>query len=130
MHPRHRRCQRTVGSNANLFTPWVSYAAIGSGSTAPAVTDTILNAQVGARSNSNGGFGNSRNAGLDAVNNVPWAETTTTRVFAITSNVNATEWGLAPAATGGLSVRELFRADPLDNGSSPITLTLESGDQL
>lgn len=44
--------------------------------------------------------------------------------------MNATEWGLAAASTGNLSVRELFRADPNDNGSSPITLTLEGGDEL
>jgi len=112
------------------FCSFVQYAAFGTGSAAPSATDTALGGQVGARSNSRGGFSNSIGSGADDDADTIWYEATFTRVFAISGNVNATEWGLAPAATGNLSVRELFRADPLDNGSSPIALTLESGDEL
>lgn len=112
------------------FGKFIAHAAFGTGSAAPAAGDTSLGSQVGSRTNDNGGFVDSEDAGLDAGTNTIWYEGTFTRVFAIGSNVNATEWGLAPQATGNLSVRELFRADPNDNNSSPITLTLESGDQL
>src|SRR5690606_25542446 len=69
-------------------------------------------------------------AGKDDDTDVIWYEITRTRVFSIDSNVNAAEWGTSAASTGNLSVRELFREDPQDNESDPITLTLESGDQL
>lgn len=123
--------ERAMGSSgATFFVRPFAYAAFGTGSTAPAATDTALDAQVGARSNSNGGFGDTQDGGFDAGANIVWAESTITRVFSIGSNVNATEWGLAQGAGTNLSVRELFRADPNDNSSSPIVLTLESGDEL
>lgn len=113
-----------------IMCRWVQYAAFGTGSAAPDPTDTVLGAQVGSRSNNRGGFANALSTGLDDTNDIIWCEATFTRVFSIASNVNATEWGLSAASTGNLSVRELFRADPLDNGSTPITLTLEGGDEL
>lgn len=112
------------------FCRFITYAAFGTGSTAPDPTDTTLDAQEGARTQDRGGFSNTVTAGLDSDTNTIWYESTFTRVFNIGSNANATEWGLSPASTGNLSVRELFRADPLDPNSSPITLTLEDGDQL
>lgn len=112
------------------FCSFIQYAAFGTGSSAPSATDTTLGSQSGSRSNSRGGFSNAIDAGADDSVDILWFEATFTRVFAISGNVNATEWGLAPAATGNLSVRELFRTDPNDNSSSPITLTLESGDEL
>lgn len=112
------------------FCSFIQYAAFGTSSSAPAATDTSLGSQVGSRSINRGGFSNSVSVGADDTNDVIYYEATFTRVFSIGSNVNATEWGLAPATTGNLSVRELFRADPNDNGSSPITLTLENGDEL
>lgn len=112
------------------FCRFIQYAAFGTGSAAPDPSDVTLNAQVGTRSNSRGGFSNIENGGRDAGGNTIWYEVTFTRVFSIAGNVNATEWGLAPNASGDLSVRELFRSDPNDNGSSPIPLTLETGDEL
>lgn len=112
------------------FCAFITYAAYGTGSAAPDPSDTALNAQVGSRSNNRGGFNNVVASGQDSVNNIMWREQTFTRVFAISANVNATEWGLAAASSGPLSVRDLFRADPNDPLSSPITLTLEDGDQL
>lgn len=123
----------TVGIGVNQtprFCAFVEYAAFGTGSTAPDPADTALDAQVGSRTNANGGFVASTDSGIDPNTDTVWAESTFTRVFSIGSNVNAAEWGLSPAAAGNLSVRELFRADPNDNQSSPVTLTLETGDQL
>lgn len=113
-----------------FYGKFINFACFGTGSTAPDASDTSLDAQVGARSQSNGGFTHSDSSGRDAGTNITWYETTFTRVFSIGSNVNATEWGLAAGPTGNLSVRDLFRADPNDPGSSPITLTLETGDEL
>lgn len=117
----------TAPSPTSQFITWAAY---GTGSAAPSATDTTLVAQVGSRTSNAGGFSDSDNAAMDAPNNVIWWERTFTRVFTIENNVNATEWGLAPGSTGDLSVRELFRTDPLDNNSDPITLVLESGDEL
>lgn len=121
---------QSQGGSLPAFARFVRYAAFGTGSTTPAVTDTTLDAQVGDRTDSQGGFSDVTNGGTDAGTGTIWYESTFTRVFNITSNVNATEWGLAPATVGSLSVRDLFRADPNDPMSSPITLTLEDGDQL
>lgn len=111
------------------FGQWIEWAAFGTGSTAPAPTDTALASEVD-RSNNYGGFNNVTTGGLDASNNLIWAEVTFTRVFTVSGNVNATEWGLAYTSSSALSVRDLFRADPLNPASSPITLTLEDGDEL
>lgn len=112
------------------FSAFIMYAAFGTGSTAPSVTDTSLGAQVGSRSNNDGGFNYSETSGLDSTNDLIWYEGTFTRAFTIDSPVNATEWGLSAASTGNLSVRELFRTDPNDNSSLAVTLTLDSGDEL
>lgn len=113
-----------------FFSQFVTYAAFGTGSSEPDATDTSLDAQVGARTQARGGFNNTQSAGVDQDNLTIWTEQTFTRVFNITENVNAAEWGLAAGATGNLSARDLFRADPLDPNSTPIPLTLEEGDQL
>lgn len=129
-------CQTTAGdsfssaSSAPRFAEWLQYAAFGTGSTEPSASDVTLDAQVGTRTNNRGGFDNLENGGLNAEENLMWYEVTFTRVFSISANVNAAEWGLGPAATGDLSVRDLFRADPNDPQSAPIVLTLEDGDQL
>lgn len=112
------------------FCQFIQYAAFGTGSTEPSPEQTTLDAQVGSRSNSRGGFSNSTNAGLDAENNLIWYEATFTRVFNITSAVNATEWGLSAGSTSNLSVRDLFREDPNDPDSDAVTISLDEGDQL
>lgn len=119
-----------TGAPYPYFCQFINYACFGTGSATPAASDTSLGSQAGSRTTSNGGFASSTSQGVDDTEDVVWYESTYTRVFSIGGNVNATEWGLAYASTGNLSVRELFRADPLDNSSSPVTLTLESGDEL
>lgn len=109
---------------------FIQYAAFGTGTTAPSASQTSLDAQVGSRSADRGGFANSEDAGLDAGNNKIWYEATFTRVFNITSAVNATEWGLSAQSTGNLSVRDLFREDPNDPDSDPVAISLDDGDQL
>lgn len=125
---------RGSGSSPNeaypYFCQFIRYAAFGTGSSEPSPEQTTLDAQVGSRTQDRGGFSNSENAGLDAENNLIWYESTFTRVFDITSAVNATEWGLSQAATGNLSVRDLFREDPNDPESDPVSISLDEGDQL
>lgn len=127
-------CTSGAGSGTNnafpYFCAFIQYAAFGTGSTEPSPEQTTLDAQVGSRSNNRGGFDNSENAGLDAENNLIWYEATFTRVFNITSAVNATEWGLSAQTTGNLSVRDLFREDPNDPDSDPVAISLDDGDQL
>lgn len=113
-----------------FFCQFIQYAAFGTGSTEPSPEQTTLDAQVGSRSNSRGGFSNSENAGFDAENNLIWYEATFTRVFNITSAVNAAEWGLSAQSTGNLSVRDLFREDPNDPNSGPVAISLDTGDEL
>lgn len=113
-----------------FFCEFIRYACFGTGSTAPSASDTSLVAQVGSRSIDRGGFNNTEDAGLDNTENVMWYEATFTRVFEISGNVNAAEWGASLDPTGNLSVRDLFRADPTNPESAPVTLTLETGDQL
>lgn len=112
------------------FCRFIRYAAFGTGSTEPSAEQTTLDAQVGSRTLDRGGFSNSANAGLDAENNLIWYESTFTRVFNITSAVNAAEWGLSAESTGNLSVRDLFREDPNDPDSDAVTISLDEGDQL
>lgn len=118
------------GASEPAMCRFITYACFGTSSVVPDVTDTALGAQVGSRSNSRGGFSDSQDGGLDPNTNTIWYEGTFVRPFNVTGNVNATEWGLAATPSGDLSVRDLFRADPNDPMSSPITLTLEDGDQL
>lgn len=94
-----------------------NYGAVGTGSTAPAMTDTALVAEV-ARSNSNGGIGDSLAQTANGV-----YQKTVTREFteAQVGGQNLTEWGFSPIATspGNLAVRELFR----DGSNNPITIS-------
>lgn len=117
----------TVPAHAtNGFVPWVTWAAIGDGTAAPDPTDILLENQIGNRSNNNGGFDDLNDAATDAINNLIFVEHEFTRVFNITSNVTVREWGLAPANTGNLTARDLFR----DLSNNPTAIPLEDGDQL
>jgi len=106
-----------------------SYAAVGTGSTPPASTQTALVSEVArTRRDENGGTTGTRNvvyAGTPGVYDVQ-----VTREF-IESEVggrNLTEWGFSPISTPGgtLMARELFR----DGTGSPVVLTLDSDQRL
>lgn len=103
-----------------------AYIAVGTGSTAPATTDTILATEFTpqTRTNSNGGF--SATLGWGAGN--AYYSRKIVRLFTETQvNGNLTEFGLFSASTAGtMFARQLFK----DSGGTPITVTKTSTDQL
>ena len=122
----------TAGLNAFLGTSGAStldtlltFMAVGTNNTAPAIGDSALGAQVGTRSNFNGG-----------VSDVQFTETASpeyvmqqrTREFDTTNaNGNLTEVGFFSAASGGVMwCRALFK----DSGGTPITVVKTATDTL
>lgn len=102
-------------------TMWdiMNYCAVGTGSAAPAVTQTALTAEI-ARS------GNVVDSGAawpaDGV-----LELFTSKQFDFSqANGNLTEWGMSAASAGTLHVRELFR----DGGGNPTVVTKTSASRL
>src|SRR5690606_82446 len=104
----------------------INYLAVGTGSSEPSYTDTALNAEV-ARTNSNGGFGDS-NAMVGSGDLVEYWRRIRTRVFTeAQANANLAELGFFSSSSGGvLWNRQLFR-DELGN---PTTITKTNEDQL
>ena len=102
---------------------WRYHARFGTGSTAPAFTDTTLGNQVLA-SNTSGAFTGFQLAG-SGTENVTWTcEYMRRKLATATSAVNLTEFGLSfSEADADLAVRELFR----DEFGDPITLSLPAG---
>lgn len=112
------------------FSRWSQYTAIGTGTTLPAQTDTALANEI-ARTNSNGGFGQTEQYVRDSTNNKLRAVTTEYRVFNFTSSYNLTEFGHFTQSTGANCVfRDLFRQDPNNPNSTPVVISVQSGDQL
>lgn len=104
----------------------INYLAVGTGSSEPSYTDTALNAEV-ARTNSNGGFGDS-DAMVGSGDLVEYWRRRRTRVFTeAQANANLAELGFFSSSSGGtLWNRQLFR-DELGN---PTTITKTNEDQL
>jgi len=104
----------------------INYLAVGTGSSEPSYTDTTLNAEV-ARTNSNGGFGDS-DAMVGSGDLVQYWRRRLTRVFTeAQANANLAELGFFSSSSGGtLWNRQLFR-DELGN---PTTITKTNEDQL
>jgi hypothetical protein len=102
-----------------------SWMAVGTGTTAPAVTDTTLVAQV-TRTNSRGTPEISPTAGSADDFDYWWSRTT--KVFAPgVATGNLTEVGLFETSVGGtLFARQLFR----DNMGTPITIVKTADDEL
>lgn len=118
------------GSGGNIYGTygqWRQYFCVGTGSTAPAVGQSALVNQAVIQASS-GGFSaeNSETYSYDAVNGVYKAVLTLVRVIDFSASYNLTEWGLAKAATGSISIRELFRDS--EGGATSIAVT--SGKQL
>ena len=105
------------------FTGLAKYAAVGTGSTAPSAGDTGLGAEVARTNNIPSG-----EPDQTAHPSTGHYEFTRTREFteAEVGGQNLTEWGWAPAATGQLLTRELFR----DGNGTPVTLTLAADQRL
>ena len=103
------------GADYWLYLDWQKYAAVGTGSTAPDVTDTGLVAEVARSDTTPDGSISSPTAGQQ--------NTVVTKEFDFAvANGNLTEWGFAPTSTGNLAVRELFR----DEFGDPVTITKTS----
>lgn len=102
---------------------WRSYSQIGTGSTAPAFTDTNLVTKVQS-TNSNGGFGESW---IDVIGTTIKREYTVNHLHTMTADRNLTEYGYSPDdAAGSTVIRELFR----DQANNPVALTVLNGKKL
>src|SRR5690606_18625283 len=102
---------------------WRAYGHIGTGSTAPANSDTVLDAEV-MTSNSNGGFSDSDSYNSPSGGFIT-ADFQITRVFTLASSQTLAEYGFSNDE-GSLHIRELFR-DEFDN---PITISIAAGKKL
>ena len=104
----------------------INFLAVGTGSTPPATTNVSLEAQLGGRTSSNGGYADSYGTNSSAA--PPYQYCRRTRVFVeAEANGNLTELGFFSAATGGTMFnRQLFR----DAGGVPTTITKTNTDQL
>ncbi len=105
---------------------WRRRMAVGTGSTAPDVSDTTLDNEV-QRDASAGTFNNgSTSYELDATANVWTATSVVRRVVTMTADRNLTEFGFAQNTTADIIIRELLR----DGGGTPITVSLLTGKTL
>ena len=124
-----------AGSWANGYGVWLAnttstvaenirrYARFGTGSSAPSVTDSTLDAQVLA-SNSSGSFAAFDLEGEGVENDWWHARYMYRRLAQAASSVNLTEFGLSYSESDSdLAIRELFR----DEFGDPITLTIPEG---
>jgi len=102
---------------------WRRRLAVGTGSTAPDVTDTTLNAEVQRDATSGTFSAGSAVAELDTGDNVWRATVLVTRLVTMTADRNLTEWGFAQNTSGDIVIRELFRDDVGD----PVTISLLDG---
>lgn len=109
---------------------WLAYAAISEDSAAPSASDANIGTEK-MRTNATGGFDRTATAIRDPSTNRLGLSVERAYVFAITSSMNITKYGYVPVSSGGnFSWIDLVRSDPNDPLSSPITLTLQNGDQL
>lgn len=112
------------------FETWIRFTAIGTGTTAPAQTDTALAAET-ARTESRGGFASSNTFLRDTVANIARVTHTSRRVFTFTAAFNLTEFGHFTASTGANCVfRDLFRTTPNDPASAPVVISVTAGQEL
>ncbi len=105
------------------LTALAAYAAVGTGSSAPAANQQALDAQIARTNAAPSGWTDTQAviASQDIDIQVE-REFTPTQI----GGQNVTEWGFAPDATGPLMTRELFR----DGSGTPITLTLAADQSL
>ena len=112
------------------FYRWSRYTAIGTGTTSPAQTDTALANEI-ARTASSGNFSATEQYVRDITNNKLRAVITEYRVFDFTNSYNLTEFGHFTQSSGANCVfRDLFRQDPNNPNSTPVVISVQSGDQL
>ena len=105
---------------------WRGHLAVGTGSTAPAVSDTTLDNEVQRATTSGASPNGSREFELDTGTNQWRATSLATRLVTMTADRNLTEFGFAPGASDDINIRELIR----DGGGTPITVSLLNGKTL
>lgn len=104
-----------IGNGATISS-LIDFVGVGTDNTTPAVGDTSLGSQVGARYNANGGFPDVVAAGASYAY---WSVTRTREIPANDGNGNLTELGFFSLSTGGVMWnRALFLS-----GGVPTTLT-------
>lgn len=102
------------------------WAAVGTGTTEPTVTDTALQTQVGGRTNSRGNPVIASTAGAELSYDYVWGKTTKV-FFPGEATGNLTEVGLFFSQTGGtMFCRQLFR----DGLGNPVTVVKTADDEL
>lgn len=115
----------TTSSTQALYGSWRTYLAVGTSSTAPAVGQTALGAEV-MRGQDAAGLPASNT--YSVTNGVMTGAFKQTRVLDFAASFNLTEWGLSDVSTAGglICIRELFR----DGNGGAITLSVQAGQQL
>jgi len=114
------------GTSPDSSATWRRYLAVGTGSTVPANGDTTLAAEV-QRANSSGSFSSGTTTyELDTDDNVWRATSLVTRIVTMTEDRNLAEFGLSPASSAAVGIRELLR----DSEGDPITVSLLNGKTL
>lgn len=103
-----------------------SYCAVGTGSGAPAFTNTTLGNEV-QRTTSNGGFPTSFNDSVTTSGDTLIYKSYVVRHFVFSNPYNLTEYGFFDTSSGGnVTIRELFR----DSGNNPIQISVLENKQL
>lgn len=103
----------------HAFSGLPRYAALGTGSSAPAVAQTALDSEQARTQDSPGG---------DTITEVSPGVFDIIRVREFTEAVvgNFTEWGFSPTGAGNLAIRELFR----DANGNPVVISKGSDQRL
>jgi hypothetical protein len=114
-----------ISSGSLTLDGMLTWAAVGTNNTAPAIADTALGAQAGVRVSANAGIADA--SGNSLVSPEHWWFRRTREWGTAQGNGNLTEIGLFSADTGGVMwCRALFR----DGSNNPITITKTSADIL
>ena len=119
------------GAISNDPQEWRAWMRVGTGSTAPAFSNSALANEVfdeepgDMATNSDGGFADV-NSYPSASGGFISAHFRITRVFTLDQARNLTEYGFSTTAAGNLNVRELFR----DGNGNPITISIAAGKKL
>jgi len=116
----------SYNSISTTGSSWRRFLAVGTGSTAPDVTDTALASEVQAAASSGAFADGSSSYELDDDNDVWRATVVVTRLVTVTADRNLTEFGFRAQSIGSLHIRELLR----DAEGDPITVSLLTGKTL
>lgn len=122
--------QKTINPlSGSLYTFGFNYLAVGTGSTAPAATQTTLVAEV-ARGNA-AGDGPAQTTVTSSSGSHVQIETQVSYKITFSGSYTLAEYGFFNVSSGGQALfRQLFRSDPANNASTPVTYTVNQYDSL